>query len=598
MKRRYCVIIALFCMMFVFLPAVLCGCGQKETPRDSYMIRYELNYDGGGTRSVSLPAGAHAVEWRAVRDEYDLVGWYTDPGCTTPYDFSQRVNEDKTLYAAWRVKPGMATVTFDFGVAGKENKTLAARKESTISEKYVPTYKPFGMQLVGWYKDKNKTEKWDFSTDTVKGDTTLYAGYDYTMSVDRNPDGSVRYDNVTVNVWVNSGSGLFNEVLMNTLAERFNSEFEGKIRVEISTRLVSQADTFLRLQETRQIIHTASTYYPIGEIYNFAGIAMSNSDWYEKAVREMNVDGAYVQVPLAGFVPYIVYNKALMEKYAGGALPTDYSELSALLRRAYEGEIGSCADFSSIVASESWHYKEAPSYTAFVQNGAPYYVYENNDTFNNWSDSAVMERAVRALEITYGLFGRDGECHGMTTTDAISATIARVREGRAMMGLVSWMGNEANLATYSDIGVLPLAGLMSDEKTEDSAATPVYTIGLGFYNGATNVIADPVKVCASAVFADWLSRNAYEFASVGYVPLHKQAVAADAFANPTDNTVKFVKTTFAYENLTTLYGHRAMKTVVNSKAAEEVIMPFLRGDGKGAGQVIADLRTKITELVY
>lgn len=562
------------------------------------MVRYELNYDGGGTRSVSLLAGAHAVDWRAVRENYDLVGWFTDADCKTPYDFSQRVYEDRTLYAAWRVQPGMAMVTFDFCVAGKENKSIAVRCESTVGEKYVPAYKPFGMQLSGWYKDKDRTQKWDFATDTVDGDTTLYAGYDHTVSVDRNSDGSVRYDNVTVNVWVNSGSSMFNEVLLTKLAERFNAEYEGKIRVEISTKLISQADTFLRLQETRQIIHTSSTYYPIGEIYNFAGIGMSNSDWYEKAVREICVDGSYTQVPLAGFVPYIVYNKALMEKYAGGTLPTDYGELSALLKRAYEGESAAHSDFSTIITSDSWHYKEAPSYTAFLQNGAPYYVYENDDTFNNWSDKAVMERAVRALEITYGLFGRDGECHGTTSSDLISANVARVREGRALMALVTWPGGEANYASYSDIGVLPLAGLMSDRKTEDSASTPLYTIGLGFYNGATNVIADPVKVCASATFADWLSRNAYEFASVGYAPLHKDAVAADAFANSDDSTVKFVKSTFAYEDLATLYGHRAMKTVVNSKAAEEIIMPFLRGNGDGTEQVIADLRTKITELVY
>lgn len=598
MKKRKSFIAAFLCVIFALAPAMFVGCGG-EAAKDYYFVKYVLNYDGGGERSVSLPAGAHVVSWRATRDDYDLGGWFTDPECTKPFDFSERINSDRTLYAAWNVKPGMATVTFDFCVAGKANKTLAARKESKIAGKYVPDYKPFGMTLTGWYKDKDKTEKWNFDTDTISGDVTLYAGYDYTSAVERNADGSVKYDNVTVNVWMNSGSDAFNGVLMNSLVEKFNEEYEGKIKIESSTKLTSQADTLLRLQATRQIIHTASTYYPIGEIYNFAGLEMSNSDWYENAVREICVDGSYIQVPIAGFVPYVLYNKALMEKYSGGVLLSNYTELSAILKRAYAGESAANPNFKTILTSDQWCYKEAPSYTAFVQNGAPYYVYENDDTFNNWSDPAVKAKAVRSLEITYELFGKNSINHGGSVSEWFSPIIDRINNGSAFMGLISWMGNESKTIAASDkIGVLPLAGLMSEENTGYSSSTPIYTVSLGFYNGATNVLADPVKVCASATFADWLSKHAYEFASAGYVPLHKQAVAADEFAASDNDVVKFVKSTFAYENLVTLYGHRAMKTVVNAKAAEETIIPFLAGDGTGADQAIESLRNKIFELVY
>ncbi|MDO4489433.1 MAG: InlB B-repeat-containing protein [Eubacteriales bacterium] len=34
-----------------------------------------------------------------------------------------------------------------------------------------------GYVLEGWYKDIDRTEKWDFDTDTVKGNTTLYANW-------------------------------------------------------------------------------------------------------------------------------------------------------------------------------------------------------------------------------------------------------------------------------------------------------------------------------------------------------------------------------------------------------------------------------------
>ena len=592
----------LLCALLALVPAAMAGCGDgaatTDGGRDYYLVKYDLNYDGGSTRNVSVAAGKTATAWRATRDEYDLVGWYVDREGTTAYDFSERVNSDRTIYAAWKAKPGMATVTFDFGVAGKENKTLATRKENKIAEKYVPSYKPFGMTLTGWYKDENKTAKWDFATDTVEGDTTLYAGYEYTSAVERNADGSVKYDNVTVNVWVNSGSNAFNSVLMSTLAERFNAEYDGKIKVEVSTKLTSQSDTFLRLQETRQIIHTAATYYPIGEIYNFAGIDMKNSDWYEKAVREICVDGSYIQVPLAGVVPYFVYNKSLTAKYSDGKLPTNYAELSALLKKAYDGEIATNSGFKGIIGSSGWTYKEAPSMAAFLQNGAPYYVYENADTFNNWSEPAVRAKAERALGVTYELFGKNSAFGGGLNSDLLSASIAKVNDGNALMTLNSWIGNEKTIAQSANLGVLPMAGLMTDENSEYSGDTPIFTLGLGFYNGATNVLADPVRVCASAVFADWLSRNAYEFSAAGYVPLHKAAATSEAFVNSEDEVTNFIKTVFDYENLATLYGHTAMKTVVNVKAAEETIIPFLSTDGTGAAETIESLRTKIAELVY
>ena len=37
------------------------------------------------------------------REGYEFTGWYTDSSCTARFDFSDRVTEDMTLYAGWRV---------------------------------------------------------------------------------------------------------------------------------------------------------------------------------------------------------------------------------------------------------------------------------------------------------------------------------------------------------------------------------------------------------------------------------------------------------------------------------------------------------------
>ena len=36
-----------------------------------------------------------------TKDGFEFTGWYTDPGCTQPYDWSQVVKEPVTLYAGW-----------------------------------------------------------------------------------------------------------------------------------------------------------------------------------------------------------------------------------------------------------------------------------------------------------------------------------------------------------------------------------------------------------------------------------------------------------------------------------------------------------------
>lgn len=36
-----------------------------------------------------------------------------------------------------------------------------------------------GFVFTGWYKDASCTQKWDFASDKVAGNTTLYAGWKY-----------------------------------------------------------------------------------------------------------------------------------------------------------------------------------------------------------------------------------------------------------------------------------------------------------------------------------------------------------------------------------------------------------------------------------
>ncbi len=47
---------------------------------------------------------ATAVQPTVANDDYELLGWYTDKGCTQAFDFDTRITSDLTLYAKWSVK--------------------------------------------------------------------------------------------------------------------------------------------------------------------------------------------------------------------------------------------------------------------------------------------------------------------------------------------------------------------------------------------------------------------------------------------------------------------------------------------------------------
>lgn len=548
---------------------------QSANPsrRSNYNVTYNLNYDGAATRVQSYQAGTTAIDWEALREGYYINGWYTDEACTKEYSFDTKIDSDLTLYAGWREKPGMATVTFDFGYSGAVDKVVEIEKGSKINKKHIPKKERFGMKLSGWYADENFEREWNFETDEVTENTVLHAKFDYTVNIPVDEDGNIIYNNLSVYVW--NGCGAFSSSLIEPVIEAFNKEYEGRITVSHGP-LTSQADVFLRIQQTTELMRNAKTYYPIADIYSLAGIEVNNEDYYAGAVRESESKGVMLQTPFAAVVPYLVYNKTLMNKYSPNGLPTNYSELSAVLQKAAEGELLTKSNFKSILTMNTWQFKENSSYTAFAQNNADYYTYKNDINVCEWKDKAVMARAQTALQITYDLFGVNGLNKGASSSYSAGDIASIVKKGDALMGLLSWHGAENAILQDSNLGVMPLSGMFTDATDEASRRVPVYTLGVAFYNGASNVIADPVKMCASAVFADYLSKNAHLFADKGYMPVHKATANEESFANSTNPVVQLLKSICDPNDYWTLSGMTNIKYLINTVASEGVIVPYLQ----------------------
>lgn len=149
--------------------------GKEETERLPYeqtlseSVNHKNNYEPAYP-SGSLEAGA-----------YTFGGWYTDPGCTHPVDWTAKMPAAKVvLYAKWAPVTHKVTTWLTDAQETPVNVGDTGSNEQTVNHRGLAT-KPVtpingGYTFVGWfYKDANGTEHaFDFSMPVTK-DLDLYA---------------------------------------------------------------------------------------------------------------------------------------------------------------------------------------------------------------------------------------------------------------------------------------------------------------------------------------------------------------------------------------------------------------------------------------
>lgn len=114
-----------------------------------------------------------------VAEGYTFTGWFKEKDCINKWDFAiDMVQEDITLYAGWTENGAekLYRVSFDTLNHGTAPDAYTDVKEnSIIPEPEAPTAE--GYRFIGWFKDNKCTVRWQFETDTVTSDITLYAGW-------------------------------------------------------------------------------------------------------------------------------------------------------------------------------------------------------------------------------------------------------------------------------------------------------------------------------------------------------------------------------------------------------------------------------------
>lgn len=160
---------------------------------------YTVSFNSNGGTSIASQTIAYDAQVippaNPTREGYAFDGWYTDSGFTTAWNFdTSLVKTNTTLYAKW--------ITHSYTVNFQTNGgTLVAAQTIAHDEKVVFPATPSrtGYTLEGWYTDSELTTAWNFNTNLVQENMTLYAKWTvntYTVSFQTN--GGTEVDTQTV----------------------------------------------------------------------------------------------------------------------------------------------------------------------------------------------------------------------------------------------------------------------------------------------------------------------------------------------------------------------------------------------------------------
>ena len=154
---------------------------EKKSTTKEYTVTFVTNSDTQ-ISSIKVASGSKLNAFDdPVKEGYEFGGWYKDEALTEAFDIENDViTSDITLYAKWEeiiVVPDEFTVNFETNGGSKVDSVTV---ESGSKLEHIDHPSKDGYYFAGWYKDEALTEMWDFNTDTVTADTTLYAKWSET----------------------------------------------------------------------------------------------------------------------------------------------------------------------------------------------------------------------------------------------------------------------------------------------------------------------------------------------------------------------------------------------------------------------------------
>ncbi|QEN05556.1 hypothetical protein EW093_12795 [Thiospirochaeta perfilievii] len=157
------------------------GMNNSSVSSSSYKIEYfTITFNSNqGTNVSSIKAPKDSTissPSNPTRDGYSFINWYKEDSLTNVWNFStDKVTENTTLFAKWEIlPPNEYKVSFNTN-GGSVISDITQEENEKITAPVEPVKD--GYTFIDWYKEDSYTNKWNFSTDVVTMDTTLFAKY-------------------------------------------------------------------------------------------------------------------------------------------------------------------------------------------------------------------------------------------------------------------------------------------------------------------------------------------------------------------------------------------------------------------------------------
>ena len=160
-------------LLLLLMAVVFSGCKKEDPVISEFIVTF--NTQGGSNMDALkvLEGQKVAKPQDPTKENYIFSGWYKEAACTTVWDFEKEtVMSNVTLYAKWVEVAQACTVTFD-SQGGSEVASLTVNKGEKLAKPTDPT--KTDCSFLGWYKDAAYTSPWEFASDVVNDDITLYA---------------------------------------------------------------------------------------------------------------------------------------------------------------------------------------------------------------------------------------------------------------------------------------------------------------------------------------------------------------------------------------------------------------------------------------
>ena len=166
---------------------------------------YTVTFNAQGGSAVASVNANHNTTISAptapTRTGYTFRGWYKEAACTNAWVFaSNAVTSNTTLYAKWTIN--VYIVTFN-SQGGSAVTNINANYNTTITAPIAPTRT--GYTFDGWYKEIACANVWNFTTDVVTANTTLFAKWNinsYTVTFNSQGGSNVASVNANYNTTI------------------------------------------------------------------------------------------------------------------------------------------------------------------------------------------------------------------------------------------------------------------------------------------------------------------------------------------------------------------------------------------------------------